>query len=304
MIYTSDIVKNNPGIQKGEEMMELDKLINFHSNKNRLERVKNNIKNIVPFVGAGISKSCGLYLWQELLDKLAAEYFTPAQIKNLKSTHDVFGYADEIVAAAGNLDMVMKRIGEIFDEAETVHTEIPSLLASSFSPMIVTTNYDTLLEEASIDSPLGAIKPLLPCHIGQMNEAIMLNDRRLLKLHGSVEEISSLILSTKQYKKYYGKKGKRGNRMLPIYLKKIFVGRKVLFVGCSLDKDYTLDILEECVKHDHSISHFAILPYLSNLEQQVKRQRKLTRLGIEVIYYPEGDYEAVDQLIHYLADDR
>lgn len=158
--------------------MELDKLINFHSNKNRLERIKNNKKNIVPFVGAGISKSCGLYLWQELLDKLAAEYFTPEQLENLKSTHDVFGYADEIVAAAGNLDMVMKRIGEIFDEVETVHTEIPSLLVSSFSPMIVTTNYDTMLEEASIDSPLGAIKPLLPCHIGQMNEAIMLNGTR------------------------------------------------------------------------------------------------------------------------------
>lgn len=126
----------------------------------------------------------------------------------MKFTHDVFGYADEIVAAAGNLDMVMKRIGEIFDEAETVHTEIPSLLVSSFSPMIVTTNYDTLLEEASVDSPLGAIKPLLPCHIGQMNEAIMLNDRRLLKLHGSVEEISSLILSTRQYKNIMVKKEK------------------------------------------------------------------------------------------------
>ncbi len=281
--------------------MELSNLINFQSNKKRLDRIRKNRKNIVPFVGAGISKNCGLYLWQELLDKLAAEYFTPDQIEKLKSTKDVFGYADEIVAAAGNLDMVMKRIGEMFDETEIIHMEIPFLLVSFFSPMIITTNYDEILEKASVNSPLGALKPLLPCHIGQMNEAIMLNDRRLLKLHGSVEEISSLILATKQYKKYYGKRGKRGNRMLPIYLKKIFEGKKVLFVGCSLDKDYTLDILEECVEHDHSISHYAILPYFSNPEQQVKRQRKLTRLGIEAIYYPEGDFEAVGRLIHYLA---
>ena len=282
--------------------MELSELINFQSNRNRLDRVKNNRKNIVPFVGAGISKGCGLYLWQELLDKLATEYFTPAQINSLKSANDVFGYADRIVDAAGNSEMIMRRIGEIFDETEVIHTEIPSLLVSSFSPMIVTTNYDTLLEEASLDSSLGVIKPLLPCHIGQVNEAIMLNDRRLLKLHGSVEEISSIILSTKQYKKYYGKKGKRENRMLPIYLKKIFEGKKVLFVGCSLNKDFTLDILRECVKSNHNISHFAILPYISDVERQVMRQRKLTKLGIEAIYYPEGDFEAVGQLIHYLAD--
>ena len=284
--------------------MELNELINFRSNRKRLDRVKSNRKNIVPFVGAGISKGCGLYLWQELLDKIAADYFTPTQINNLKASNDLFRYADEIVVAAGNLDMIMKRIGEIFDETEVIHTEIPSLLVSSFSPMIVTTNYDTLLEEASVSSPLGAIEPLLPCQIGQMNEAIMLNNRRLLKLHGSVEEISSLILSSKQYKKYYGKKGKRGNRILPVYLKKIFEGKKILFVGCSLDKDYTLDILRECVKNNHSISHFAIIPYYSNLEHQVKRQRKLTKLGIEAIYYPEGDFDAVGQLIHYLTDEK
>ena len=282
--------------------MELIELVNFKANRKRLDRVKKNRKNIVPFVGAGISKGCGLYTWQELLDKLAAEYFTPAQIDHLKSAKDVFGYADKIVAAAGNSDMIMKRIGEIFDETEVIHMDIPYLLVSAFSSMVITTNYDPLLEDVSIGSPLGAIKPLLPCHIGQMNEAIMLNDRRLLKLHGSVEEISSMILSTKQYKEYYGKKGNRGNRALPIYLKKIFEGKKLLFVGCSLDKDYTLDILKECVKQNPNISHFAIVQYLSNQKQQIKWQRKLTKLGIEAIYYPEGDFEAVGKLIHYLAD--
>lgn len=158
--------------------MELNELINFHSNRKRLDRIKNNRNNIVPFVGAGISKGCGLYLWQELLDKLALEYFTSAQINHLKSKKDVFQYADKIVAVSGNLDMIMKRIGELFDEAEVIHTEIPSLLVSSFSPMVVTTNYDMLLENASVGSPMGEIKPLLPCYIGQMNEAIMLNDRR------------------------------------------------------------------------------------------------------------------------------
>ncbi len=281
--------------------MELSQLVNFHSNKCRLERIIDNKKNIVPFVGAGISKGCGLYLWEELLDLLAAEYLTPGQIKALKAANNVFKYVDKIVAAAGNVEMVMKRIGEIFQETEVIHTDIPNLLVSAFAPMVITTNYDTLLEEASVCSTLGRIKALLPSHAGQMNEAIMLNARRLIKLHGSVEEISSMILTSKQYKFYYEKKAKRTSATLPVYLKKIFEGKKVLFVGCSLDKDYTLDILRDCVKRNQNISHFAILPCFANQYRQIERQKMLSKLGIEPIYYPEGDFEAVGQLLRYVA---
>lgn len=284
--------------------MKLSELINFQSNRKRLESIKENRNNIIPFVGAGISKECGLFTWQELLDRLAEDYFTTEQISSLKAIGDVFGYADEIIKAVeGNSDMIMKRIREVFDETEVEPTKTPYLIVSSFSPMVVTTNYDTLLENASVNSPMGIIKPLLPCLMGQMNEAIQLNARNLLKLHGSVEEVTSFIFSTNQYKKHYGKKGYRGNRMIPMYLKKIFGTKKVLFLGCSLDKDYTLDILEECVERDRNISHFAILPYLLDEEQQKVRQRRLTKLGIEAIYYPEGDFQAVGQLISYLADE-
>lgn len=283
--------------------MNLSELINFQSNRSRLDDIMKNRRNIVPFVGTGISKGCGLYTWGELLHKLAVDYLAADEIGLLERKGDFFDYADQIVKASGNSDMIMKRIREIFTEATVCSTEIPYLLVSMFSPMVITTNYDTLLEDASRNSLKGPLKPLLPCLTGQMNEAIQVNDRSLLKIHGSVEETQSFIFTRKQYRKFYGEKGNRDNRLVPAYLMKIFSGKKVLFVGCSLDKDYTLEILEECIQQNRSISHFAIVPYPFDPNERIKRKRELTKLGIEPIYYPQGDFQAVNKLLNYLAEE-
>ena len=283
--------------------MKLSDLINFQSNRSRLDEIRKNRKDIIPFVGAGISKSCGLYTWGELLDILAADYLTTKEINLIKEKGDFFEYADRIVMLSGNSDMVMKKIREIFAQIKVTNTEIPYLLGTMFSPMLVTTNYDTLLEDSSKHSSMGPLKPLLPCLEGQMNESIQTNARCVLKLHGSVEETQSFVFTSDQYRRFYGSSGHRESKLNPAYLMKIFSSKKVLFVGCSLDKDYTLDILEECVKENKSISHYAIVPYPCEKAQQIEKNRYFTRLGIEPIYYPEGDYKAVDQLINYLAEE-
>ena len=63
--------------------------------------------------------------------------------------------------------------------------------------------------------------------------------------------------------------GDREKRLLPAYLSRIFEDKKVLFVGCSLDEDYTLEILKECMEKNHYISHYAIVPYLKDEKQQI-----------------------------------
>lgn len=282
--------------------MKLSELANYKSNKDYLDYISNNRANIIPFVGAGISKGCGLYTWKELLHKIAEGYFKEEEILTLEKA-DCFTFADTIIEAVGSSDFVMQRIRHIFAHQEVLHNEIPYLITSMFSPLVVTTNYDKLLEDASVNSPLGVLKPLLPCLTGQMNEAILFNERRLLKIHGSIEETTSFVFSTEQYKTAYGEKGNRANKYLPNLLYKIFTARAVLFIGCSLDNDRTVEILEESVKNNSGISHFAILPYFSDESAQIKRNRELSRLHINPIFYPEGDYEAVSQILHFISAD-
>lgn len=281
--------------------MTLSELINFKSNRKRLEDVKKNRTNIVPFVGAGVSKGCGFLTWRELLREIAVDYLAMDEIDSLEKEGDYIKFGDRIVEAVGNSDMIMRRIREIFSETIIRPTEVPYLLVSEFSQMVITTNYDTLLEDVSMNTAAGPLKPILPCLVGQMSEAIQINDRCLLKMHGSVEEISSFIFTQEQYRKFYGERGCREGRLLPMYLMKLFSGKKILFVGCSLERDYTLDILEECIEQNRSISHYAIVPYPTESNKQIERNREMARLGIEPIYYPEGDFYAVNQLIGYLA---
>lgn len=283
--------------------MELSKLVNYKSNASRLGEIKKNRRDIIPFVGAGVSKGCGLYTWGELLNKIAVEFLTDVEIKSLEDEKDFFKYADQIVEAAGNSDMVMRRIREIFSQANIIPSEVPKLLVSGFSDMVVTTNYDKLLEEASVGSHRGPLKPLLPCLIGQVHESIQINNRSLLKIHGSLEEVTSFVFHTEQYRMAYGNAANRDGCLVPLYLTKIFSSKKVLFVGCSLEKDYTLDILEECVQNTRGISHYAIVPAYADPDKFILRNRELTRLGIEPIYYPEGDFNAVNQLVNYLAEE-
>lgn len=282
--------------------MELSKLIHYQNNKIRLSEIKNNRANIVPFVGAGISIGCGLYSWSELIRKLASDYLSTEQISLLEHKGDYLDYAEEIVNASGNSDIIMKRIREILREAEIKLTVLPRLIVTAFSPMVITTNYDAILEQASqIDN--NPLTPLLPCLTGQVNEAIQLNSRCLLKIHGSLEESQSFVFTRSQYQHFYGEKGNRSGRVLPRFLKNIFSGKKVLFLGCSLEQDQTLEILEECAKNNPSISHYAIIEYPSDPNLQIKRNRQLAKLGIEPIYYPDGEYDSVEKLLSFISED-
>lgn len=63
--------------------MRLSELIKYENNEVRLNAIKNHKRNIVPFIGAGVSCGCGLLTWYELLEELAKDYFSQQEIKKL-----------------------------------------------------------------------------------------------------------------------------------------------------------------------------------------------------------------------------
>lgn len=284
--------------------MRISELLTLKQNKYRLNAIRKNRKNVVPFVGAGVSAACGLYTWNQLLDKLASEYLTAAEREQFKNPVDCLNYAEAIVAASGNPDAVMRRIGEIFKEADIHLSKAPYLLVSSFSNNVVTTNYDTILETAAKKfGNAEEFKILLPCLTGQMTAAIQENQRCIMKMHGSIEETSSMIFCKSQYDQFYGKRGDGKDRPLPMFLKTIFSGKSVLFIGCSLAQDRTMDILAQCLGHNKSIKHYAIVELPEDSDEEIRQRNYFASIGIDPIYYPKGDYESVDLLLEYLAED-
>ena len=274
-------------------------MINLRQNRKRLDNIRKNRRNTIPFVGAGISAGCGLYTWRKLLDILAVEYLTFKERKKFTDAGDYLEYAEAIVNASGNQDAVMRRIGEIFEETDICIGKAPYLIVSSFANNIVTTNYDLILESSAKKfGNKSELKVLLPCLTGQMTAAIQENQRCLLKIHGSVEETTSMVFSESQYNEFYS-----DGKPLPIFLETFFSGRSLLFIGCSLTKDRTIDVLAKCISRNPRIRHYAIVELPQDSDEEVKQKNYLTSIGIDPIYYPKGEYGAVELLLEYLAED-
>lgn len=277
--------------------MRLSELIKYENNEVRLNAIKNHKRNIVPFIGAGVSCGCGLLTWYELLEELAKDYFSQEEIKKLKELAAI-EFADEIVKRAGNISAIAHRISEIFASREINISDIPYILLEEFSPLIVTTNYDGIIERASTKVPRGKITALLPCLRGQFSSAIQLNEYKLLKIHGSIEESTSFVISSQQYDVAY-----KENGLVESYLRNIFSGKRVLFVGSSLEEDRTLEILKKCIEKNKELVHYAIIPRPVKEKDYLQKNAHLMSLGIYPIYFPQNDYGAISKLLNYIAED-
>ena len=276
--------------------MRLSELLSYENNKELLIEIKGNKNNIIPFVGAGVSRGCGLFSWCELLEKLSTFYFSKEEIDELKKLKSI-DFADKIIEKAGNTSMIMRKIRSLFDSASVCYTEIPFILLEEFSPLLVTTNYDDIIENVSEKCKKGRITSLLPCLQGQVNDAIQLNERKLLKIHGSIEEPSSFVFSSEQYEISYDEAG-----LVTRYLKSIFEAKRVLFVGCSIEEDKTIEVLKKCIEKNGDLVHYAILPRPNDDNKYIERNVLLTKLGIRPVYYPENNYEDVAKLLNFLSD--
>lgn len=103
----------------------------------------------------------------------------------------------------------------------------------------------------------------------------------LLKVHGSIEETEEVALTRSVYDKVYGGK-------MPEFLKKIYEKTTLVFLGCSLAEDRTLDSMEQFHKENagnngEEIYHFALLPYPS--QGWKDEAARLKKYGVYPIFY-------------------
>jgi hypothetical protein len=64
-------------------------------------------------------------------------------------------------------------------------------------------------------------------------------DRCILKLHGDAEDHDTYVFTADQYDQAYGSPVDF-KKPLPRALRQIFVSHSLLFLGCSLERDWTL----------------------------------------------------------------
>lgn len=183
---------------------------------------------LVPFIGAGVSATAGLPLWNELVASLSGDL--PAAEREDFDRLNVLDQAHVLRHLHGDRAAFTRAIAERTNGHR--YGLAPALLAGLPTRETVTLNYDTLYETAARD--VGRPAAVLPW------EPVTSQDRWLLKLHGSVHEPESIVLTREDYLGY-----RHGREALSALAKAMLLTRHLLFVGFGLADDHFHELMHD-----------------------------------------------------------
>ncbi|RYG95702.1 MAG: hypothetical protein EON58_13620 [Alphaproteobacteria bacterium] len=256
--------------------------------------------SLVPFVGAGMSMPSGYPGWTPFLEQLRSKSSIPeAEFQASLDLGDYEGAAqtlyDDLGAAAFNERLQSTYEREIEIVGPVLH--LPSL----FRRHVITTNFDTVLENVYKGHEQGFDSLVLGSGLGEANRLALEGGRLLIKVHGTCSQVSERVLLASEYRKAYDEGGH-----VKRFFSRFLAGHVLLFVGCRLTVDRTIKEMQNVVGTDDESEfprHYAIVE-LQNGDDQIGRERELSKANIFPIWYPDGQHEYVEAFLIALMEKR
>lgn len=245
---------------------------------------------IAPFVGAGFSKACGYPMWGEALRKIAQKLNgTDVQdIEPLMEQYDYLQAAQVLHDAAA--EQVQHFIKTEFRQRGAILGPV-RLLPELANGCIVTTNFDTVIEDLFRDQGQVLDGYMHGTQAGNnFVQRLLRGERCILKLHGDAGQANTHVFTRAQYQAAYGGAGVEPfafQNQLPRALRQIFITHSLLFLGCSLEQDKTLDLFKFVVEEAafEIPDHFALLNEPATPQSRVRREARLLQLKIRPLWY-------------------
>ncbi len=247
-------------------------------------------QQIVPFVGAGLSIPFGYPAWGDLLLQLAPD---DEIRKEVEADLQYFRYEEAADRIQDELSPKAFRIKlqELLKDRDFSDGAVLAL--PGIAPdLVITTNLDGILERVFEFQSIfhGA-------DLHDVSGAIQRRERVLLKLHGSTGRDETWVFTLKQYRAVYGEHETGLEKPLHKILRQAITGRVLLFLGCSLQADRTMRVVEDVVK-DLGVWHYAVLPVSENTGPRLDQFR---RFKIKPLFFPNGQYERIEKFLICLA---
>lgn len=245
---------------------------------------------IAPFVGAGLSKACGYPMWGEALRKIAQKLdgLGVQDIEPLMAQYDYLQAAQVLQDAAAQ--QVQHFIKTEFRQRGAIHGPV-RLLPELSNGCIVTTNFDTVIEDLFRDQNQPLDGYMHGTQAGNnFVQRLLRGERCILKLHGDAGQANTHVFTQAQYQAAYG--GTNGEpfafqNQLPRALRQIFISHSLLFLGCSLEQDKTLDLFKFVVDEAafEIPDHFALLNEPATPQERARKEARLLQLKIRPLWY-------------------
>ncbi len=183
-----------------------------------------NRDKLVIFVGAGVSKNSGLPTWGQLVQAFAEKIDYPTNGRLATEEYiripQYYYCLDESEGHSSYYSLIKSMLPE--DIAPNLLDE---LIAALRPKHIVTTNFDTLLDQVARDYEVIRDDKDLMTGI---------SSHYLLKLHGDIRQPEKLVFKEDDYLHY-----SHTHRLMETFLKSLLIDHVFLFVGYSLN-DYNL----------------------------------------------------------------
>lgn len=180
---------------------------------------------LILFVGSGVSINSKVASWDDLTNKIVK--LLDIEKKQKYTYFDHLLYAESLF----NRDEVLyeQTLSDIFSmdgvNSSDLHKKIMDLNQSD----IVTTNFDTLLEKSD-----SYVVPQYEVVNSDEQLLSATKKNKIIKMHGDVSDIESIVLKESDYINYENKK-----KAIHTYLKHLFFSKTIVFIGYSLS-DYNI----------------------------------------------------------------
>ncbi|HEM6115681.1 TPA: SIR2 family protein [Streptococcus suis] len=227
--------------------------------KNQIINAMND-NSLIVFVGAGISANSNLPSWSELISEFKKdlpELNSSDYLRIAQYYHDTFGY-----------NHYMQKIQQVFSKNGIPSpNELHKLIADIGPKHIITTNYDTLLED---QFSKGVLK--YDVLTADADIPYAKSNQFLIKMHGDFQN-KNIVLKEDDFTDYH-----KNFPMISNLLKTLVMNHTILFIGYSLS-DNTFNALYRLIQSyfdkDAKESFLYTTDKISNIERDYFKRKKI-----------------------------
>ena len=256
--------------------------------------------DVVPFIGAGVSKAGGFPTWKEhLRTQGRTGGIDAAHVEDQLARGEYEDVIAEVEASRGR-DVFVQEIRDVFSRTGTI-TDTTLRITELFDDTVITTNYDRLIEQAFDTGAKGGIEVVAG---SDALADLSTGGVAIIKLHGDIGRPKHCILDKNQYDQAYGTGGIDLTLPIPKFLEYYYKNSSLLFLGCSLNEDRTVrafGAVREAIERKHGDidipQHFAIEQAPEGEQALGERNAYLLRLGITGIWFEKGEFEYVEAML-------